>query len=249
MLFGIRLLTSDTDLGRVDYSSLSDQILMEMLVEGFNEDAMKGYKDSSGDFLDVCQWANISCDKDQNVVRVRRTSSTSGSIEFSCLPPKVRDVSMCRTFLLGTLETSKLPASLENFIVHTNKFHGTVDFTSFPDSLVDLSLDTNAFSGSALPGALLNLRIHDNNFSGSVRLDNLPPKLALFSIGDNSFTGDFRLVNVPTTLGHAFATCNSFNPTAIVQSDKSARLNRSGAVAVVDEEGKTHRYERYMLQL
>ena len=44
MLFELYLLTCETNLGRVDYSSLGDRILMEMLIEGFYEFAKKGEK-------------------------------------------------------------------------------------------------------------------------------------------------------------------------------------------------------------
>ena len=47
-------LSVDPSLGRVDYSLLSDQTLMEMLFEGFTDKARKQCQDNDGMYLDVC---------------------------------------------------------------------------------------------------------------------------------------------------------------------------------------------------
>ena len=252
MIFGILLRTTEDGLGRVDYTSLSDQVLMEMLVEGFDENAKKTYQNADGMFLDVCDWENILCDKWDRVVSVKGAFVSSGSITLAQIPPKVKDFALCKAHLRGTLETSSLPASIEKLYVSTNELYGSVGFTAFPESLVEIGIDTNAFSGSAdlsaLPRSLMHLWMQNNTFSGTLRLNNLPPTLVCFSIGTNAFSGEFRLENAPKPLYNVFAFCNSFNPTAIVPSDKCVRLTKSGVTAVVDEKGNTHRQERYMIQ-
>ena len=58
----------DPFLGRLDYSLLSDQALMEMLIEGFDDETKKKYQDDHGMYLDVCEWPNITCDEDESVI-------------------------------------------------------------------------------------------------------------------------------------------------------------------------------------
>ena len=49
-------LTLDSDLGLVDYGSLSDQTLMELLIEGFDDIAKSKYQDNDGMYLlSVCE--------------------------------------------------------------------------------------------------------------------------------------------------------------------------------------------------
>ena len=57
------LVSVDPSLGRLDYSLLSDQTLMEMLIESFDDETKKKYQDGQGMYLDICEWPKIKCDK------------------------------------------------------------------------------------------------------------------------------------------------------------------------------------------
>ena len=88
-------ITVDSSLGRVDYSSMSDQTLMEMLIDGFDAKTRRRYKDSDGMYLDVCEWSNIKCDDDQRVIEIDiENKNSSGSVEFFYVPPKVNAVNI-----------------------------------------------------------------------------------------------------------------------------------------------------------
>ena len=63
------LLSVDPSLGRVDHSLLSDQTLMEMLFDGFDDKTKNKYKDNNGMYLDVCKWSRITCDDDHRVFK------------------------------------------------------------------------------------------------------------------------------------------------------------------------------------
>ena len=97
-----QLLSVDPSIGRVDYSLMSDQTLMEMLIDGIDDNTKNKYKDNDGIYLDVCEWACIKCDEDQRVIEIV-TSSTNegsnltGSIKHHFLKEKK---SMWRLFLL-----------------------------------------------------------------------------------------------------------------------------------------------------
>ena len=84
-------LTADPSLGRADYILFSDQTLMEMLIEGFDEEAKKKYKENEGMYLDVCKWPCIRCDKDERVTGIDINSgNVRGSLELCYAPPKIR---------------------------------------------------------------------------------------------------------------------------------------------------------------
>ena len=89
----IFLLCSDPNLGRVDYNSLSDQTLMELLIEGFDDKTKKRYQDDHGMYLDVCEWPFIKYDDDERVIKIDIDSlHVSGSIELCYVPPKVKQI-------------------------------------------------------------------------------------------------------------------------------------------------------------
>ena len=84
-------LSVDPSLGRVDYSFLSDQTLMEILIERFHDETKGECQENNGIYLDVCEWSCIKCDDDDRVIRIERDSENiSGSIDLCYVPPKVK---------------------------------------------------------------------------------------------------------------------------------------------------------------
>ena len=234
----------DPSLGRLDYSLLSDQSLMEMLVGGLSKTVKKLFQDDSEMFLDVCDWDGVQCDNNANVTSVR-IDECDGPIALEFIPPRVGVFHMRAGSLSGTLSTSALPKGMEYFAISTNNFGGTVDFTSLPEGMRLLCLQRNKFSGSAaldsLPSALERLYIQQNHFSGSLNLKNLPPNLHYLDASTNAFTGVFRIENLPERLSAISASINIFDEVAVVPSNCTGiSLSDSGVTRVVDEEGKEH---------
>ena len=62
------LLTVDPSVGRLDYSLMSDQSLMEMRIEILDDISKKKYKDNDGMYLDACDWSVIKCNGDERVI-------------------------------------------------------------------------------------------------------------------------------------------------------------------------------------
>ena len=58
----------DINLGHVDYRSFSDQTLMELLIEGFDENTKRMCQDEDGMYIDVCEWQFVKCNVDDRVV-------------------------------------------------------------------------------------------------------------------------------------------------------------------------------------
>ena len=147
------LLTADTHIGRFDYGSLTDQTRMELIVDGFDENAQKTFRHADKFFIDVCKWQNVvECDGDDNVVIVNFSWGFNPKpIPFMCLeliPPMIQSFILRSANASGTLETTYLPKTLEYFKIIQNKFHGTVDFAHLPQHLIEFSVHNNTFSGS-----------------------------------------------------------------------------------------------------
>ena len=107
------LLCADPNLGRLDYSLLPDQALMEMLIEGFDDKAKEEYQNGHGMYLDVCEWSGIECDANGRVTDLRiHDSDISGSIELCYLPPKVNVLMLTTSSdgkLTGSVDLTRLP--------------------------------------------------------------------------------------------------------------------------------------------
>ena len=79
----------DPSLGRLDYNLLSDQALMEMLFDGFDDQTKERFQDDHGIYLDVCEWSCVKCDEFGRVVEIQEREAHVGSLQFHFAPPKV----------------------------------------------------------------------------------------------------------------------------------------------------------------
>ena len=247
----LSFITADTSLGRASYSLLSDQDLMEMLIEGFTEEAKESFQDPNGMFTDVCDWKGVECDDQENVVNISNLNAT-GTMALSFIPPKVTEFQVFLRNLSGTLETSTLPEDLEVFKIGGNNFHGTLDLARLPERFIKLSAYRNAFTGSAhldkLPNTMTHIWLFENKMSGTLCLTSLPPQMEYIDLSDNAFTGDFCLGNVTDTLYQLYANENRFSEIAIVPSSCSfVHLADSGVKSVVNLQGVTHADENRIL--
>ena len=245
------ILTIDSHPGCDDYSFLSDQDLMEVLIDSFAAEARKRYKDNNGEYLDVCKWPRVACDAANRVVSVKDIRGTAASISLSNIPSKLQYFELCRSSLSGTLETAALPQHMKSFSIGSNAFHGTVDFAALPPAISEFSILQNEFSGSAdlsdLPQSLTDSWIHRNKFTGTLCLTSLPPNLKSLDVSENGFTGNFKFLNAPKPLQSLYAFENRFNSIAVVPKSSSARLFNSGVTIIINEDGHDHEKARYML--
>ena len=237
----------DANLGRVDITMLSDQNLVELLVEGFNDEAKKRYQDENGDFLEVCQWPRFRCDDDGRVIHIESWNEIqiSGTIDLRYLPPKCEYTKFEALNLSGTLDTTLLPSCMTFFNIEQNDFHGSVDFNVLPRRMKSFDVSFNRFTGSValdrLPDTLEYLHIFDNHFSGTLCLTKLPQALHNLAIMDNAFTGNLHLENTQNTIS-VYAGRNKFEPTAVIQKDSGfVYLEDSGVESVFDEFGGVHK--------
>ncbi|KNH06297.1 leucine-rich repeat protein [Perkinsela sp. CCAP 1560/4] len=186
--------TADPLLGRLDYASLSQQALMEMVIsEITNKEKICGDVDEPED---IEQWEGVIIE-DGEVV----------DIEWD----------VCG--LEGSLCVEWLPSSVIGFIASENEFTCTLNWASLPTSMTHLDLRNNAFTGpidlEKLPVRIKYLDVSINQFSGCLKLDSLPDTLTYFYANNNQFSGSVDLTGLPAALMSLHISQNqlSANPT------------------------------------
>ncbi|KNH08045.1 leucine-rich repeat protein [Perkinsela sp. CCAP 1560/4] len=194
----------DPLLGRLEYSVMSQQALMELLIAGIEKiDDICGSRDEP---TDLCEWPGVKYRKRRDeVVEVAWSSlRLGGSLDMQWLPQTV--VHFCASYngLIGSSDLEKLPHGLKNFNLGVNNLSGTVRLHAVPKSLVRLNLKCNKLSGSVdlsgLPIGLKHVILYRNELCGSLDLTSLPPQIATLSLDANKFTGSVDFGSLPDSL-------------------------------------------------
>ena len=210
-------LSIDPALGRLDYDSLSDQALMEMVVDGVEEGLKQNFQDENGNFLDVCEWPRVTCSKDSRVhkIAVSGIQFTDKQFAFQFIPDRVTDLQAYGCSLHGTLNTEILPPQLEIFYAFKNSLHGTLNCAMFPRRLRRVLMSENLFIGSLvlsdLPDTLTSFSANNNEFSGKISLNDLPPALEELWIADNALSGSIHIELLPSSIRSISLRGNKFN--------------------------------------
>ena len=207
----LHLLTVDPALGRLDYDSLPDQALMEMIVEGMNpEDKKRLLLDENGNFKDIAAWDEdghlwIYVDSERVIdFFLHEIKFDERQFPFEFVPAKVDRLTVSFCGLHGTLDTSVLPESLRDVDFTDNELHGSINFGALPCDLRELRLSLNKFSGACdlryLPQSLVKLYLDSNEFSGEITLDVLPTAMRQLHLQSNELTGSIDTVNPPENM-------------------------------------------------
>ena len=199
------LLSVDPALGRVDCSLMTDQTLMEMLIEGFGDETKNRYKDRHGMYMDVCKWRRISCDDHGRVTQINIDGANlSGPLEFCYVPPKVEVFKIYwfrKGKLTGSLDFRQLPDGMHELFLGDNQFNGEIDLAHLPDGMNKLSLNDNHLSGEIdlthLPDGMNELNLFTNQFTGVIDLANLPHGMQNLNIANNELAGEIDLTHLP----------------------------------------------------
>ena len=242
------LLSADPSLGRVNYSLMSDQTLMEMLIEGFDDETKQKYKDDGEMYLDVCDWSCTKCDDAERVIQAEmHSANVSGSVKLCYIPPKMK-VLKITTFgisnLTGSIDLTQLPEGMQKLSLGNNKFTGEIDLTQLPDGMNMLFLDCNRLTGEVnlthLPEGMQRLHLEYNQLRGEVDLAHLPNAMEFLSLVRNQFSGPLVIKKLPQRMNTIDVRGNFFNAIAVVETGVhvSIKLKRSGVTSVVEENGR-----------
>uniref|UniRef100_A0A7S4U8T9 Leucine-rich repeat protein n=1 Tax=Paramoeba aestuarina TaxID=180227 RepID=A0A7S4U8T9_9EUKA len=187
----LTLFASDSSaLGRLDYASLTQQTLMELLVDGI---VFTKYGDPKKG-IDVSRWSYVDVDPDGDVTSwFPSECNLTGSVALQWLPKTVVDVDISMNSLCGTLDLECLPDGLQELIVYKNKFSGPVSLTRLPTKMRILNLGFNRLSGTLnltqLPAAMTELHLCGNDFVGATDFSKLPESLELLDIMETQLEG------------------------------------------------------------
>ena len=208
-------ISADPALGRLDYASLSDQALMEMLIVHMDDDQKGQFQDKNGHFKDITEWRDIRCKEDSvKEISFYNCRFSSERFPFELIPPRVKEVFIFFSNLHGTINAALLPLSLISFKVKYNKLHGSLYLSALPRGLEFLDVAGNQLSGSLalsdLPDALIEFLACGNQFSGGIELNDLPPAMETLDLGSNSLTGSISIERLPEPIGCITLSDNAF---------------------------------------
>ena len=199
-------LTVDPSLGRVDCSLLSDQTLMEMLIEDLDNETKKTYQDNEGMYLDVCKWPCVTCDDKERVTEIRADSrDIRGSIQLCYVPPKVTELkignSMTNGRLTGPVDLTCLPEAMKQLYLDNNELTGEIELTQLPEGMEDLRLNNNLLTGKVdltrLPEGMRKLHLDNNGLTGEIDLTRLPEGINVLQLQYNRLTREIDLRHLP----------------------------------------------------
>ena len=207
------LLLPDRSSAEIHMTDLSDQTLMEALIEQTSDEFKKPFLHPSGRYLPVCRWPGVKCNARRRVVEIAKREPAKGIdnvLDIAFLPPRLNVIYFpANSNLHGSVCTRTLPASLGAcFFGGGNFFHGNFDFRYLPPGLTLLSIRNNQFSGCCdlahLPKHLAALDAAQNYFTGSLHLSKLPISLRTLTLGTTDLSGAIDLRNLP----HLFESLN-----------------------------------------
>ena len=215
-------------------SDLSDQTLMEMLIEHMKICPSEKFRDETGAYKEVCKWPGVQCNGRRRVNhiwwfdRFLKETVLRGTVGFRFMPQLTRNFVIhasderSRYSLFGTIDTAALPRGLTTFFIPFQRFHGTVDFQRLPLGLDSLRIQDNRFEGSIhlnnLPKKLKQLHANENRFSGSIFLKSLPDTLESLNASHNQLFGSLCLRNLPRALEELKLENNSFSGSVCFES-------------------------------
>ena len=251
MFFLLPIHAIDSMAARFDKLILTQQSLMELLVENLRDVAIA--KDDSGDFIPIEDWSILKFDDDGNVKEITMDEThvenygnlfasikedrsieeggfdLGGTIDFQYVPSTALSLAIRDLEFEGTIETAQLPGGLEFLSLTGNKLTGTFCVEHLPKNLRKIFICGNKFCGDlrvdCMPPAVERFDAGDNQFSGEVDLSRLPSKLAMLDISENMLTGSIALLNLPKTLQTVRLHKNAFDANVPMIIDKHHNLS------------------------
>ena len=211
----VLLFSIDPSLGRLDYESLSDQALMEMLIDGMEEECKKEFQDDSGHFMDVCDWKGIDLQHEEDPsIYIEKKRFSERQFPFQFIPALVTVFVLGDCNAHGTLNPSVLPSDLTIFEVPQNALHGSINFSTFPRNLEQIDISSNKFTGSCqladLPDATILFDASQNEFSGKISLNELSDQIVQVFLSMNQLSGSLHITDLPASIEQISLSTNAF---------------------------------------
>ena len=199
------LMESESEFGKFDIASLSQQESMELLVADLPDASKRVFQDDTENFLDITQWNGLSLNANGEINAIQwRKAFEGGQIDLRFVPHTVGTLMVRECCLTGTADLSRLPSSLESLHLTRNVLSGSIDLTAMPVGLVTVNMSQNKIEGSIdltrMPSGLAYLSLHDNLLVGTVDLRSLPAGLKELCLRNNALSGAIDLGHLPGAL-------------------------------------------------
>ena len=198
-MFRLLLHTIDPCLGRLDFSSLTQQAQMEILVAGFApETKRRFYEKRSENFKDACDWSWVKCDAANNITKFNwsRRFENTGTIDLAFVPETVTDLQFAEISASGFLDVEKLPQVLKILRFAFNEIRGSVNCAKLPPELEIFDGNCNLLTGSLdlhlMPATVKEFLVQHNHMEGQVKLSGLSPVLSELTISGNALHGEIE---------------------------------------------------------
>ncbi|KNH04162.1 leucine-rich repeat protein [Perkinsela sp. CCAP 1560/4] len=182
--------TLDPLLGRLDYASLSQQALMELVIEEIiNKQKICG---DSNEPQDIDDWLGVKLEDDKVVEIDWNSSDLTGLLHLQWLPSSVCTCTIILNQLAGTLDLASLPVAMKQLGLGINAFTGCIDLERLPENMESFAINSNQLSGSlklgSLPKTLTQFNATYNKFSGCIDLTQLPAALTGLYVSNNQLS-------------------------------------------------------------
>ena len=231
------LSSADTAAGRFDPSSVPDQTMMELLIEGLEPISKDQFLDDDDEYLDVCDWEGVTCEDPDVVAEISLRLAIEGSLALDRIPRQCVYCHIIFNGCAGTFNAAEMPRGLKVLSLKGNKFLGELDTASLPPHIYDLDVLGNQLAGSVvlstlpqgleflnicmnrfmggldltrLPETLEHLEANFNLFDGTINLDHLPKGLTILGLGNNALQGTLGLSQIPPGLEKLVLENNHF---------------------------------------
>ena len=177
-------------LGRLDYTTMSQQALMECLVAHLDEKPLQSFRDKKKHFRDISDWNGVECDTEGDVVGINWQSALgmwiTGSINLQWLPPTLEDLSVEYEGVkpvMGTLHLRELPRSLQSLVFEfREKPVWEVETSQVSSGLIEV---TGSFSD--LPESIETFHIYGCTLNMPFCLTDIPEMLHEIDITHHAF--------------------------------------------------------------
>ena len=211
-------------LGRLDYMSLSQQAMMELLVANVTN----GLKDKKGNYIDISEWPGVVCDEGECVVEInwsnekalfshRTTKRCDGSLDMQWIPHTVRKLRLT-ALSIANFDTGHLPRDALEVKIgggYTGKVTGTIAAGKLPRGLQTFDMSRNKLTGTfdvaGLPASLRSMSIQSNGCEGTLDFTTLPSKMEEFFAQHNKFKGEINLTLLPECMKVINLSCNQLD--------------------------------------
>ena len=243
------ILCIDTDgTGRVDFASLTQQTLLELVVDEITE--RYRFQEEDEQYLSLIDWYGVTLNDNGEVLGINWSQrSLEGNIRLEWLPPTLTDIDIGLNILQGSVTVQNLPRSLTEIDVNSNQLSGTFDAENLPPKTKNLFIKNNRFSGSfvlnQLPRTLICISAGENEFSGALDLSRLPNSLICLNLDRNAFNAVQGEIMCPKSLYKLDLHGNTIaQRTLQISKLNEAKhltvdLRGSAVVSVIDENGKS----------